>query len=52
MKLQSKVLSLSYDHHGNPASENWSLVHHSGENRRSEESLFDALVMTVCHLHF
>ncbi|KAI4389697.1 hypothetical protein MLD38_001896 [Melastoma candidum] len=47
VKLQSKVLSLSYDHHGNPALENWSLVHHSEQKKRSEESPFDALVLTA-----
>ncbi|KAJ8424533.1 hypothetical protein Cgig2_025750 [Carnegiea gigantea] len=45
LKLESKVLSLSYSHKGISASENWSLS--SMTNSTSEDRTYDAVIMTA-----
>lgn len=50
LKLKSKVLSLSCSHDGVPASGDWSVSYSSDHNRHLQDSTFDAVIMTVCHL--
>lgn len=47
LKLNSKVLSLSYRQGGNSASENWSVSRVADDDKHSQSLSVDALIMTV-----
>lgn len=47
LKLNSKVLSLSYSCDGNSALENWSVTCASDHDKRSQTLSVDAVIMTV-----
>lgn len=47
LKLNSKVLSLSYSHDGKSAFENWSVSSAAKDDKHSQSSSVDAVVMTV-----
>jgi hypothetical protein len=47
LKLNSKVLSLSYSCDGNSALENWSVACASGRDKHSQTLSVDAVIMTV-----
>lgn len=47
LKLNSKVLSLSYGHHGQSYVENWSIFCAANNNNHSQDLPVDAVIMTV-----
>ncbi|XP_042494987.1 protoporphyrinogen oxidase, mitochondrial [Macadamia integrifolia] len=47
MKLKSKVLSLSYNHDVNSASNNWSISYATKHSRTSQHQSFDAIIVTA-----
>lgn len=49
LKLNSKVLSLSYSHDGSSTSENWSLSCVANDDKHSQSSSVDAIIMTVSY---
>lgn len=52
MKLDSKVLSLSYDLDGRYTSKSWSISYSGkGGNELDLDQSFDAIVMTVKEVH-
>ncbi|XP_061988840.1 protoporphyrinogen oxidase, mitochondrial [Rosa rugosa] len=47
LKLNSKVLSLSYSHDGNTTSENWSVSCVANDDKHSQSSSVDAIILTA-----
>ncbi|KAK9117506.1 hypothetical protein Sjap_016453 [Stephania japonica] len=47
LKLNSKVLSLSYNHDGNMLLDNWSVSYATNRKEYSPKSSFDAVIMTA-----
>lgn len=47
VKLESKVLSLSYSYDGKSTFENWSVSYASKGGKHAQASSYDAVIMTV-----